>query len=175
MQSELFTYEIDDKAFKQGELVDGKLLLATNVTDLAPKEIVQRYKSLADIERGFRVLKSEIEIAPMYHRLLQRIRAHAMICFMALTLDRVMRERLKMAKTNLSPERALAQLRRIHHHQIKVNDRSLTGVSTLTKVQTGPRQINGQRYTTPIGSPCKATAIESPGTPRNQRLQRGCH
>jgi hypothetical protein len=32
-------------------------------------EVVQRYKSLADIERGFRVLKSDIEIAPVYHRL----------------------------------------------------------------------------------------------------------
>jgi transposase len=136
MQSELFTYEIDDKALKQSELVDGKLLLVTNVKDLTPKEIVQRYKSLADIERGFRVLKSEIEIAPVYHRLPQRIRAHAMICFMALILYRIMRERLKMAKTNLSPERALAQLKRIHRHQIKVNDRSLTGVSTLTKDQT---------------------------------------
>jgi hypothetical protein len=30
----------------------------------------------------------------------------------------------------------LAQLKRIHRHQIKVNDRSLTGVSTLTKDQT---------------------------------------
>ncbi len=47
-------------------------------------EVVQRYKSLADIERGFRVLKSDIEIGPVYHRLPQRIRAHALICFMAL-------------------------------------------------------------------------------------------
>lgn len=136
MQSDLFSYKLDEKALKQAELVDGKLLLVTNVNDLTSQEIVQRYKSLADIERGFRVLKSEIEIAPVYHRLPQRIRAHAMICFMALILYRVMRERLKMAKTNLSPERALAQLRRIHRHQIKVNDQSLTGVSTLTKEQT---------------------------------------
>lgn len=66
--------------------MDGKRLLVTNVTDLTPKEIVQRYKSLADIERGFRVLKSEIEIATVYHQLPQRIRAHAMICFMTLIL-----------------------------------------------------------------------------------------
>lgn len=136
MQSELFTYQVDENALKQAELIDGKLLLVTNVKDLAPKEIVQRYKSLADIERGFRVLKSEIEIAPVYHRLPQRIRAHAMICFMALILYRVMRERLKMAKSDLSPEKALAQLKRIHRHQIKVNDRPLTGVSTLTKEQS---------------------------------------
>ncbi len=112
------------------------MLLVTNVTDLTPQEIVTRYKSLADIERGFKVLKSEIEIAPVYHRLPQRIRAHAMICFMALILYRIMRTRLKMAKSTLSPERALAQLKTIHRHQVKVNDKPLSGVSTLTKEQT---------------------------------------
>ena len=86
---------IDAKALARAQMMDGKLLLVTNVVDLEPAEIVQRYKSLADIERGFRVLKSEIEIAPVYHRLPERIRAHASICFMALILYRVMRQRLK--------------------------------------------------------------------------------
>ena len=49
-------------------------------------EVVQRYKRLADIERGFRVLKSDIEIGPVYHRLPKRIRSHALVCFMALIL-----------------------------------------------------------------------------------------
>ncbi|NCW98320.1 MAG: IS1634 family transposase [Betaproteobacteria bacterium] len=136
LQSDLFTYNIDGQALRQAQLLDGKLLLVTNVTALNPQAIVQRYKSLADIERGFRVLKSEIELAPVYHRLPQRIRAHAMICFMALILYRVMRQRLKIAQSSLSPERALAQLKRIHRHRIKVNDRALHGVSTLTKDQT---------------------------------------
>ena len=136
MKSDLFTYQIDENALKQAELLDGKLLLVTNVTDLTPQEVVTRYKGLADIERGFKVLKSEIEIAPVYHRLPQRIRAHAMICFMALILYRIMRTRLKMANTGLSPERALAQLKAIHRHQVKVNDKPVSGVSTLTKEQT---------------------------------------
>jgi transposase len=127
LQSDLFTYNIDEQALRQAELLDGKLLLVTNVTALSPQAIVQRYKSLADIERGFRVLKSEIELAPVYHRLPQRIRAHAMICFVALILYCVMRQRLKMAQSTLSPERVLAQLKRIHRHRIKVNDRALHG------------------------------------------------
>jgi transposase len=58
----------------------------------------------ADTERGFGVLKSEIDIAPVYHRLPQRIRAHAILCFMALILVRVMRHRLKLTKSELSPD-----------------------------------------------------------------------
>jgi Transposase len=97
LKSELFRYELDAQALQRAELMDGKLLLVTNVTDLAPTEIVSRYKALADIERGFRVMKSEIEIAPVFHRLPQRIRAHASLCFLALLLHRVMRQRLKLA------------------------------------------------------------------------------
>jgi hypothetical protein len=91
---ELFSYHIDDKAKRLAEMMDGKLLLVTNAEGLAAQNVIQRYKSLADIERGFKVLKSEIEIGPVYHRLPERIRAHASICFMALILHRVMRFQL---------------------------------------------------------------------------------
>jgi len=137
LKSDRFTYEIDEKAQAQAELMDGKLLLVTNVADLTPKEVVLRYKALADIERGFRVLKSEIEIAPVYHRLPERIRAHAMLCFMALIVYRVMRERLTLAKTGLSPERALAHLRKIQRHSVIINDAApMTGISSINSQQS---------------------------------------
>ena len=84
LKNELFAYEIDHGALALAELMDGKLLLVTNTPDLSPQGVVDRYKSLADIERGFRVLKSEIEIGPVFHRLPERIKAHAAICFIAL-------------------------------------------------------------------------------------------
>ena len=136
LKSELFSYGIDERALAHARLMDGKLLLVTNVADLTPAEVVRRYKSLADIERGFRVLKSEIEIGPIYHRLPGRIRAHAAICFMALILYRVMRTRLYASDTALSPERALAQLRRIQHHRITLNDsQPVAGLSSITTQQ----------------------------------------
>jgi hypothetical protein len=134
LKSELFAYTIDQNALALAELMDGKLLLVTNAPDLSPTEVVCRYKSLADIERGFRVLKSEIEIGPVFHRLPDRIRAHASICFLALILYRVMRQRLTTAETGLSPERALDQLRRIQQHQIRINKQriSISGISKLS-------------------------------------------
>ena len=87
LQSELFTYAIDERALAHARLMDGKLLMVTNIPDLTPEDVVKRYKSLADIERGFRVLKSEIEIGPVYHRLPSRIRAHAAI-LAALTIKK---------------------------------------------------------------------------------------
>jgi transposase len=66
LKAELFSYSIDEEKKRYLELLDGKLLLVTN-TSATAAEVVQRYKSLADIERGFRVLKSDIEIGPVYH------------------------------------------------------------------------------------------------------------
>ncbi len=132
LKSDLFTYEIDERALKHAKMMDGKLLLVTNAPDFTPAEVIKRYKSLADIERGFRVLKSEIEIGPIYHRLPERIHAHASICFMALILYRVMRSRLRDSDTKISPERALDKLRRIQHQVVTVND--LAPIAALSNI-----------------------------------------
>jgi transposase len=105
------------------------------VRDLDAETIVRRYKSLADIEREFRVLKSEIAIAPVYHRLPERIRAHAFICFLALVLHRVMRLRLKAAGSALSPRRAIELAQRIHYHRLSLRHREIDGVTKLTTEQ----------------------------------------
>jgi hypothetical protein len=55
LKSELFAWSIDERALALAEIMDGKLLLVTNATDLSQAEVLVRYKSLADIERGFRV------------------------------------------------------------------------------------------------------------------------
>lgn len=137
LAAQLFSYDLDADARKLAEMMDGKLLLVTNVQGLKSEDVVARYKSLADIERGFKVLKSELEIGPVYHRLPERIRAHASICFMALILHRVMRARLRAAHTGLTPERALEQLRRIQHHRIRLNGaKPVTGVSSINEGQS---------------------------------------
>ncbi|TAL83655.1 MAG: IS1634 family transposase, partial [Rhodanobacter sp.] len=137
LKGDLFAWHIDPDALALAELMDGKLLLVTNVKDLKPADVVARYKSLADIERGFRILKSEIEIGPVFHRLPTRIRAHASLCFMALILYRVMRQRLKASRSELSPERALDELRKLQQHQIHLQPagRSVAGISRLSDLQ----------------------------------------
>ena len=136
LTSEVFFYHIDEAALARARLLDGKLVLITNMPDHTPQAIVERYKALADIERGFRVLKSEIEIAPVYHRKPERIRAHALICFLALVLHRVLRMRLRANNSPYSPERALELARRIQFHRITLHhNQTASGLSTLTPEQ----------------------------------------
>ena len=135
LKADLFSYTIDEDKKRYLELLDGKLLLVTNTTAPAA-EVVQRYKSLADIEQGFKVLKSDIEIGPVYHRLPQRIRSHALVCFMALILYRVMRMRLSAAKRSESPTTLLEQLKRIHQQTVQTTDgKTLTGLTEMTPAQ----------------------------------------
>jgi len=137
LQADRFSYSIDEDAIAKAALFDGKLALLTSAPDLTPAEAVARYKSLADIERGFRVLKSDIEIAPVHHRLPDRIRAHALICFLALVLYRVMRMRLKARGHSASPRTALDLLARIQKHTAHIGDRTFNGTSKTT-----PEQLN---------------------------------
>jgi hypothetical protein len=135
LAADRFSWSVDEAALARAELFDGKLALITNAPDLTPAETVSRYKALADIERGFRVLKSDIEIAPVHHRLPDRIRAHALICFLALVLYRVMRMRLKAKGHAASPRTALDLLARIQKHTAHIGDRTFKGASQTTPEQ----------------------------------------
>ncbi len=80
--------------------------------------------------RGFKVLESEI--APVFQRLPERIRAHASICFVALSLFRTMRQRRKLAASDLSPEAALADQRRIQLLTVRIDRGApIRGMSTI--------------------------------------------
>lgn len=127
LKADRFSWSQDDEALARQEALDGTLVLLTNLKDTAPELVIEHYKQLADIERGFRVLKNEIDIAPIYHRLPERIRAHGLICFLALLLHRVMRPKL----TDRSPASALRALRALQLHTLKKGDGALTGVSAI--------------------------------------------
>lgn len=135
LTADRFSWSLDEDAVAEAQLFDGRLALLTNAPDLTQAEAVARYRALADIERGFRVLKSDIEIAPVHHRLPDRIRAHALICFLALVLYRVMRLRLKAKGHTASPRTALDLLARIQKHTAHAGKRSFHGLSKTTPEQ----------------------------------------
>jgi len=66
--------------------LDGKYLLSTSDPDLSAEDIALGYKNLLQAERGFRDLKSTLALRPVFHRLEPRIRAHVLLCWLALLL-----------------------------------------------------------------------------------------
>ena len=76
-----------------------------------------------------------IEIAPVHYRRPDRIRAHALVCFLALVLYRVMRMRLKANGRAASPRTALDMLSRIQKHAVYIGESTFTSTSKTTPEQ----------------------------------------
>jgi len=80
---------INAKAIKAEAGLDGKYLLRCSDPHLSAEDIALGYKQLLQVERGWRDLKQVIDLRPVYHRKEERIRAHVLLCWLALLLIRI--------------------------------------------------------------------------------------
>ena len=80
---------IDAARAKAEENLDGKYLLRTSDPKMTAEDIALGYKQLLEVERGWRDMKQVIDLRPVYHRKEERIRAHVILCWLALLLARV--------------------------------------------------------------------------------------
>ena len=80
---------IDRAAIKAEQRLDGKYLLRSSDPTLSAEDIALGYKQLLEVERGWRDMKSVLDLRPVHHRLEDRIRAHVLLCWLALLLVRV--------------------------------------------------------------------------------------
>ena len=80
---------IDRAAVKTERRLDGKYLLRSSDPTLSAEDIAVGYKQLLEVERGWRDMKSVLDLRPVYHHLEDRIRAHVLLCWLALLLVRV--------------------------------------------------------------------------------------
>jgi DDE family transposase len=80
---------VNAAAIKAEANLDGKYLLRSSDPTLSAEDIALGYKQLLEVERGWRDLKQVIDLRPVYHRKEQRIRAHVVLCWLALLLVRL--------------------------------------------------------------------------------------
>jgi Transposase DDE domain len=80
---------IDKHKIKAEANLDGKYLLRSSDPHLPAEDIALGYKQLLEVERGWRDMKQIIDLRPVYHRLEERIRAHVVLCWLALLLVRI--------------------------------------------------------------------------------------
>jgi hypothetical protein len=80
---------IDKQKIKTEANLDGKYLLRCSDPSLSAEDIALGYKQLLEVERGWRDMKQIIDLRPVYHRREDRIRAHVLLCWLALLLIRV--------------------------------------------------------------------------------------
>ena len=97
-----------------------KYLLRTNDPRLSGEDVARGYKQLLEVERGWRGMKQVLDLRPVFpqnrcHRLEDRIRAHVLLCWLALLLIRTVETRtVSPDGTSTSWPRARESLQRPH-------------------------------------------------------------
>lgn len=102
--------EVDRAAVSAEERLDGKFLLSCSDDTLSAEEVALGYKSLLEVERGWRAFKHILDLRPVYHRKEERIRAHVLLCWLALLLIRVAETQVKDSWRDIADEMARLHL-----------------------------------------------------------------
>lgn len=97
--------EIDYEKFDNDKKWDGLKGYVTNTT-LKPKEIVENYKNLWQIEKAFKISKTDLRIRPIFHHLPRRIEAHLCISFAAYCVYKELERLLYIHKAPFSVTKA---------------------------------------------------------------------
>ena len=103
---------IDYEKYKADSMWDGLKGYLTN-TDMSKDEVINNYGNLWQIEKAFRISKTDLRIRPIYHRLQRRIEAHICIAFCAYKIHKELERLLKEKKAGISPEKAIDILKTI--------------------------------------------------------------
>lgn len=92
---------IDDGKLSEFNELFGYYQIVTSELDMPDREVIDKYHGLTQIEDQFREMKSTLETRPVYVRTREHIEAHLMICFIALTMMRLIQRKTKAV---LGPE-----------------------------------------------------------------------
>ena len=87
--------DIDEEKIREEEALDGYYMLLTSEMETSDDEIIDMYRGLWRIEESFKVTKSELEARPVYVWTKEHIEAHFLTCFVALTIARILENKLE--------------------------------------------------------------------------------
>jgi len=107
---------IDYEKYEADSVWDGLKGYVTN-TSLTRNKIIENYSHLWQVEKAFRISKTDLRIRPIYHRLKKRIEAHICICFTAYAIYKELERLLKKNRINISPEKARNEIKEIRQLQ----------------------------------------------------------
>jgi len=95
IHAQAFAFQRTPESIAAEAALDGIYVIRTSVPDeqMDAADCVRHYKSLAQVERAFRTLKSiDLRIRPIHHRLADRVRAHILLCMLAYYVEWHLRE-----------------------------------------------------------------------------------
>ena len=127
---------LNAEKIQKDKLWDGLKGYITN-TNLPNDTIVENYRHLWQIEKAFRITKTDLRVRPVYHRLPHRIEAHICISFVAYKVYKELERKLKELKTNISAAKALEIAENIFEIQMEspITKQKIRKILLLTQEQ----------------------------------------
>jgi transposase len=109
---------IDYEKYKADAKWDGLKGYVTNST-LDTNDILENYNQLWQIEKAFRVAKTDLKVRPIYHRLPKRIEAHICLTFVAYKVYKELERQLELLNAPFKASKAIAIAESIFQIEIK--------------------------------------------------------
>lgn len=81
---------VDEERIAADEAMDGYYCIVTSEQDMDDREVIDAYRGLWRIEESFRVMKGDFDARPVYCSTESHIRAHFLVCYIALLAMRLM-------------------------------------------------------------------------------------
>lgn len=125
---------IDYLKFEADTAWDGLKGYLTNAR-LSKDEIIENYSHLWQIEKAFRISKTDLKIRPIYHRLQRRIETHICISFAAYKVFKELERQLKEMQSAFSPEKAIEIAKTIYQVKANIQNQEVSHIMLITDEQ----------------------------------------
>lgn len=114
-------YCLNEEAIAADEKFDGYYAIQTSLLDLKAEKILEAYHTLWKIEESFRIMKSTLEVRPIFHWTERRIKGHFVVCFLAFLLERTLEYKLKTNGIMMSPNKIREALNAMMFTEVEIN------------------------------------------------------
>jgi transposase len=116
---------LDEAALAKDVKFDGYYAIQTSNQNLNVETILDAYHSLWKIEESFRIMKTTLEVRPIFHWTENRIKGHFVMCFLAFLLERTLEFRLKENRIEATPNKIREALNNMQFAAINFNNQKL--------------------------------------------------
>lgn len=125
---------IDYQLVDKDRIWDGLKGYVTN-TNLTKGQVIAKYSNLWQVEKAFRMSKTDLRFRPIFHRKQRRIKSHLLICFAAYAIYKELEIKIKANEVEISVQKAIEELKNVQeitytlprskqtkNHILKTND-----------------------------------------------------
>jgi transposase len=120
-EGENINYILDTAAIEAEARYDGYYAIATSEENMTAEDILSAYHNLWKIEQSFRIMKSSLEVQPIFVWTEKRIKGHFVICFLAFLLARHLEYKLNKNGISASAEKIREALNSLNFAKVSLN------------------------------------------------------